>query len=135
VWSKRLADPDGTATILAEQDGELAGFVHVMFDLDPDWGSLIDNLHVDHSRKRSGIGRQLLGRAAQAVVDQADGDAMYLWVLEQNSAAQQFYLAAGAKCVETAPVAPPGGDPAHLNGTPNGLRMAWPHAGHFSSKN
>jgi GNAT superfamily N-acetyltransferase len=135
VWSKRLVDPAGTATILAEQDGELAGFVHVMFDLDPDWGSLVDNLHVDHSRKRSGIGRQLLERAAQAVVDQADGDAMYLWVLEQNSAAQQFYLAVGAKCVEVAPVAPPGGDPAHLNGTPNGLRMAWPHAGHFSSKN
>jgi GNAT superfamily N-acetyltransferase len=128
VWSKRLADPVGTATILAEQDGKLAGFVHVMFDLDPEWGSLVDNLHVFHNQRRGGIGRQLLGRAAEAVVDQADGDAMYLWVLEQNSAAQQFYLAVGAKCVETAPVAPPGGDPAHLNGTPNGLRMAWPDA-------
>jgi GNAT superfamily N-acetyltransferase len=128
VWSKRLVDPDGTATILAEQDGEFVGFVHVMFDLDPVWGSLVDNLHVFHSRRRGGIGRQLLGRAAQAVVDQAGGDTMYLWVLEQNLAAQQFYLAVGAECVEVAPVAPPGGDPAHLNGTPNGLRMAWPDA-------
>jgi GNAT superfamily N-acetyltransferase len=132
VWSKRLVDPAGTATILAEQDGDLVGFVHVEFDLDPDWGSLVDNLHVFHNRRRGGIGGQLLGRAAQAVVDQADGDAMYLWVLEQNSAAQQFYLAAGASCVETAPVAPPGGDPAHLNGTPLGLRMAWPDAAQFS---
>ncbi|WP_328328057.1 GNAT family N-acetyltransferase [Kribbella sp. NBC_00382] len=128
VWSKRLIDPGGTATILAEQDGEFVGFVHVMFDLDPVWGSLVDNLHVVHDRRRGGIGRQLLGRAAQAVVDQASGDAMYLWVLEQNVAAQQFYVAVGAECVETAPVAPPGGDPDRLNGTPNGLRMAWPDA-------
>ncbi|MFI5712533.1 GNAT family N-acetyltransferase [Kribbella sp. NPDC051620] len=133
VWSKRLVDPDGTATILAEADGELVGFVHVMLDLDPEWGSLVDNLHVVHSRRRGGIGKQLLGRAAQAVVDQADGDAMYLWVLEQNVAAQQFYLAVGAKHVETAPVSPPGGDPAHLNGKPNGLRMAWADAAAFSS--
>jgi GNAT superfamily N-acetyltransferase len=134
VWAKRLVDPAGTATILAEQDGEFVGFAQVMFDLDPDWGSLVDNLHVYSSRRRGGIGRQLLARAAQAVVEQADGDTMYLWVLEQNVAAQQFYVAAGGSCVETAPVSPPGGDPAHLNGTPNGLRMAWPDAGKFSSE-
>ncbi|MEV6416671.1 GNAT family N-acetyltransferase [Kribbella sp. NPDC051718] len=131
VWSKRLGEPEGTATIAAERDGEFVGFVHVMFDVDPEWGSLVDNLHVSHSQQRGGIGRQLLGRAAEAVVEQAVGDAMYLWVLEQNVAAQQFYLAVGAKCVETAPVAPPGGDPARLNGTPNGLRMAWPDAAAF----
>jgi GNAT superfamily N-acetyltransferase len=131
VWSKRLADPVGTETILAEADGRLVGFVHVMFDLDAEWGSLVDNLHVFHSRRRSGIGKQLLGRAAQAVVDHADGDAMYLWVLAQNVAAQGFYLATGASCVQTKAVAPPGGDPAHLNGAPNAFRMAWPDAARF----
>ncbi|GAA0961081.1 GNAT family N-acetyltransferase [Kribbella koreensis] len=133
VWSKRLGDPEGTATIVAEVDGEFVGFVHVMFDLDPVWGSLVDNLHVDHRQQRGGIGRQLLARAARAVVEQARGDAMYLWVLEQNVAAQQFYIAVGAKHVETAPVAPPGGDPARLNGEPNGFRMAWPDAASFGS--
>jgi GNAT superfamily N-acetyltransferase len=131
VWSERLGDPVGTETVLAEAEGELVGFVHVMFDLDPEWGSLVDNLHVVHSRHRGGIGRQLLGRAAQAVVDRADGDAMYLWVLEQNVAAQGFYLATGASCVGSKPVAPPSGDTAQLNGTPSAFRMAWPDAAKF----
>jgi hypothetical protein len=50
---------------------------------------------------------------------------MYLWVLEQNTAAQQFYRALGGTCVEVAPVPPPGGVPARLNGFPKGLRIAW----------
>ncbi|MFG1820348.1 GNAT family N-acetyltransferase [Kribbella sp. NPDC049174] len=132
VWSKRLAAPTGTATILAEYDGRLAGFVHVMFDYDPRWGSLVDNLHVHHSQRRTGIGTQLLARAAQTVVDQADGPAMYLWVLEQNTAAQHFYRATGGDCVETSTVPPPGGDPTRLNGTPACLRMVWPDASRFT---
>jgi GNAT superfamily N-acetyltransferase len=126
VWSARLAVPANSATILAERDGRLVGFVHVVFDDDPGWGSFVDNLHVGHDQRRTGIGTQLLGRAARAVVERATGNAMYLWVLRQNTAAQQFYRACGATCVETAPVPPPGGDPARLNGTPSGLRMAWP---------
>ena len=128
VWSKRLVAPVDAETIVAEQDGRLAGFVHVEFDLDPDWGSLVDNLHVVHGRKRSGIGTQLLRHAARAVVDRAVGDAMYLWVLEQNSAAQGFYVASGATRGERVPAPPPGGDPARLNGVPLSYRMVWPDA-------
>jgi GNAT superfamily N-acetyltransferase len=128
VWTSRLAAPTGTATILAERDGEPVGFVHVAFDDDPRWGSLVDNLHVRHSHRRTGIGRQLLARAAQAAVSEATGNALYLWVLQQNTEAQKFYLAIGANSVETAPVPPPGGDPARLNGHPLRLRMAWPDA-------
>jgi ribosomal protein S18 acetylase RimI-like enzyme len=126
VWSVRLAASTNSETILAEHGGRLAGFVHVMFDDDPRWGSLVDNLHVVHDQRRMGIGTRLLGRAARAVSERATGNAMFLWVLQQNTAAQQFYRALGATCVETAPVPPPGGDPARLNGTPRGLRMAWP---------
>jgi GNAT superfamily N-acetyltransferase len=132
VWSKRLAAPTGTATILAEDAGRLAGFVHVMFDHDPGWGSLVDNLHVHHSQRRTGIGTQLLGRAAQAVVEEADRKAMYLWVLEQNTAAQGFYLASGATLADAAPVPAPGGEPGRLNGSPVGLRMTWPDAGRLT---
>jgi hypothetical protein len=40
---------------------------------------------------------------------------------------RRFYRACGATCVEAAAVAPPGGDPTRLNGTPLMLRMvAWP---------
>lgn len=132
VWTERLAAADGSATVLAEDDGQLAGFVHVMFDHDPTWGSLVDNLHVRHGQRRTGIGTQLLARAAQAVAEQAAGDSMYLWVLQQNTAAQHFYLASGASCVETAAAPPPGGDPARLNGSPKCLRMVWPDVAQFS---
>jgi hypothetical protein len=57
---------------------------------------------------------------------------MYLWALEQNTAAQQFYRARGARHVETAAVSPPGGDPSRLNGSPRKLRMAWPEAAGLS---
>jgi hypothetical protein len=39
VWSARLAAPSGSETILAEQDDRLVGFIHVMFETDPRWGS------------------------------------------------------------------------------------------------
>lgn len=128
VWSVRLATPTGTDTILAEREDRLVGFIHVAFDHDPRWGSLIDNLHVHHTEQRTGIGTQLLAHAARSVTAGATGNAMYLWVLQQNTAAQQFYRASGATCVETAPVPPPGGDPTRLNGTPACLRMVWPDA-------
>jgi ribosomal protein S18 acetylase RimI-like enzyme len=126
VWSSRLAAPTGTQTVLAEHDGRLVGFVHVVFDDDTSWGSLVDNLHVARDQQRRGIGTRLLACAARAVEERATGNAMYLWVLQQNTAAQQFYRASGATCVETATVSAPGGDPARLNGTPRKLRMAWP---------
>jgi ribosomal protein S18 acetylase RimI-like enzyme len=126
VWASRLASPAGTATMVAEQDGALVGFVHVMHDDHARWGSLVDNLHVTNDRRRSGIGTQLLLRAATSVLTDATGPAMYLWVLEQNADAQRFYRAKGAVNLEKTLVSPPGGDPARLNGTPAKLRMAWP---------
>jgi GNAT superfamily N-acetyltransferase len=132
VWSARLAASTNSKTILAEHDGWMVGFIHVVFDDDSRWGSLVDNLHVVHDQRRTGIGTQLLGRAARAVGDGATANAMYLWVLQQNTAAQQFYRRRGATCVETATVSPPGGDPARLKGTPRKLRMAWPDVARLS---
>jgi ribosomal protein S18 acetylase RimI-like enzyme len=128
VWSARLRAPAGSDTILAEQGSRLVGFVHVVFDDDPAWGSLIDNLHVIHDQHRTGIGTRLLTRAARAVTERAAGTAMYLWVLEQNTAAQHFYRSLGAVGVQTTTVSAPGDDPARLNGTPRMLRMSWSDA-------
>jgi ribosomal protein S18 acetylase RimI-like enzyme len=128
VWSQRLSSStyrDASATILAEQEDRLAGFIHVVFDHDRLWGSLVDNLHVVHDQRRMGIGSRLLSGGAQAIRDRAIGTAMYLWVLQQNTRAQAFYRAQGGTCVETAPTALPGGVPGRLNGTPFSLRMAW----------
>jgi ribosomal protein S18 acetylase RimI-like enzyme len=128
VWSARLAAPADSRTVVADDDGRLVGFVHVVFDQDPVWGSLVDNLHVVHDHHRGGIGTALLADAARAVVNHAAADGMYLWVLEQNAAAQHFYRACGARHVETATVSPPGGDPSRLHGTPRKFRMAWTDA-------
>ncbi len=125
AWAARLATATNSRTVVAEDDNRLLGFVHIVFDQDPRWGSLVDNLHVVHERHRAGIGTALMTHAARAVIEHATGDGMYLWVLEQNTAAQQFYLACGARHVETGAVSPPGGDPSRLNGSPRKLRMAW----------
>ncbi|MGW3459854.1 GNAT family N-acetyltransferase [Streptomyces olivaceoviridis] len=128
AWTSRLSTPGGTATVLAEDDAGLAGLVHVVFDEDGRWGSLIDGLHVSPRRRRTGLGTELLSRAAKAVAERARGGALYLWVLEQNTAAQEFYLALGGTCAERAAVAAPGGVPSRLTGSPSKLRFTWPDA-------
>jgi GNAT superfamily N-acetyltransferase len=126
LWTKRLATPSPQAhTVLAEYDGELVGLAHALFDKDPVWGALIDNLHVRHTLKRQGVGTRLLALAARAVHQWSSSSGLYLWVLEQNPAAQAFYSARGGTAVERGDVPPPGGDPARLNGRPACLRYAW----------
>lgn len=125
VWSRRLAEPGPSLTVLAEDHAGLVGFVHVVFGEDPRWGSLIDNLHVAVSRQHGGVGSALLGRAAVAIREHAVTPAAYLWVLEQNTSAQRFYRARGGSFIEKAPVPPPGGQPSRLAGSPLGIRVAW----------
>jgi GNAT superfamily N-acetyltransferase len=125
VWAQRLSVDDGsTITLLAEDGGAFMGFVHVVYDEDPRWGSLVDNLHVVWSRKRSGIGRRLLSAAGGAVLEHGDGG-VYLWVLEQNTAAQAFYEARGGRRADRRLVPPPGGHAERLSGAPVGLRYVW----------
>ena len=125
VWAQRLSIGDGsTTTLLAEDDGAFVGFVHVVFDADPRWGSLVDNLHVVWARKRSGVGRSLLSAVGGAVLEHGDRG-VYLWVLEQNTAAQAFYEALGGRRADRRLVPPPGGRADRLNGSPMGLRYVW----------
>jgi ribosomal protein S18 acetylase RimI-like enzyme len=128
VWSRRLAAPSHAMTVIAEDDAGLAGFVHVVFDDDERWGSLIDNLHVAHDRKGTGLGKALLIRGAEAAAEQATNPGFYLWVLEQNVAAQGFYQAVGGAFVEKTTALPPGGASSRYNGNPGTIRVAWPDA-------
>ena len=124
VWTARFGDPAADArTILAEHDGVLIGFAHVIFDDDPTWGALLDNLHVAGSYQRRGIGAQLLALTGEAV---AGRSSLYLWVLEQNLSAQAFYEAHGGRRVERCPVEPPGGVASRITGSPYKLRYVLP---------
>jgi ribosomal protein S18 acetylase RimI-like enzyme len=129
-WSRRLQGPDHgrAATILAEQGGSLLGFVHVIFDDDPTWGALVDNIHVAFATQRSGLGRRLMAAAAEAVTERDAESGLYVWVLEQNAPAQAFYEARGGTCVERAPAVAPGGVAGRLAGAPLKLRYVWPKA-------
>jgi GNAT superfamily N-acetyltransferase len=124
VWTERLFTADsGSHTVLAEDGVGIVGFAHVVFDSDPTWGALLDNLHVAQRRKRQGVGSDLLALTAQAVTERETP--LYFWVLEQNAHAQAFYEARGAVPVERARVSAPGGVASRLNGTPDKLRYAW----------
>jgi GNAT superfamily N-acetyltransferase len=122
VWSERFADEAGTHfTIVAEDGGGLVGFAHTRLDMDPEWGSLLDNLHVTLGHKRRGIGARLMARTAAELMARRPGGGLHLWVLEQNSAAQAFYAARGGTRVGREVRGPfPGG------GTAPAWRYAWP---------
>ena len=127
VWAKRLSTPLPQArTIVAELDGEIAGFAHTQLGQSATWGALLDNLHVRYGVKRQGTGTRLIALTARTVVDAAPGSGLYLWVLEQNSAARAVYDALGGTCVARRAAGPPAGAPARLNGKPAVLRYAWP---------
>ncbi len=122
--TERLHAADsGSHTVLAEEDGGIVGFAHVVFDSDPTWGALLDNLHVAPRHKRRGVGSELLALIALAVSKRETP--LYLWVLEQNLEAQAFYEARGARPVGQARVSAPGGVASRLNGTPSKLRYFW----------
>jgi GNAT superfamily N-acetyltransferase len=129
LWLERLARPSPQAcTILAEDGGALVGFAHTLLSDDPTWGALVDNLHVRYALKRQGIGSRLMAMTAQTVHQRSASWDLYLWVLQQNSAAQAFYSARGGTCVGDIAVPPPGGRPDRLNGSPRCLRFAWHEA-------
>jgi ribosomal protein S18 acetylase RimI-like enzyme len=125
VWTERLTDPGvDQRTIVAEIDDRLVGFVHLICGDDPEWGALVDNLHVVHEYKGEGIGTVLMSAAAQALLDaRPESPRIYLWVLEQNTAAQAFYEARGGNRVGRGIVNPPGGGPTSVK-----FRYAWADA-------
>jgi len=126
VWTDRLREPDPRRCTILAEDGSLVGFAHTVFDDDPRWGALLDNLHVADGHQRRGIGSRLLALTGEAVIARPEGTGLYLWVLEQNVAAQAFYQAGGGRCTGRGLVSPPGGIASRLTGSPAKLRYAWP---------
>jgi ribosomal protein S18 acetylase RimI-like enzyme len=111
VWRGRLTEPrTGKFTVIAHRGDEIVGFAHTLLDEDPQWGSLLENLHVTNELKRNGIGSHLLSETAQRLLRLRPAGSLYLWVLDQNTAAQVFYGARGGSRVETQVRGPfPGG--------------------------
>jgi GNAT superfamily N-acetyltransferase len=122
AWQARFSEKASKPffAILAETGGRLAGFACVFPNEDPIFGSFLDNLHVTPEHTGQGIGRLLLNDVARRLLADAIRGGLYLWVIEQNSRARQFYARAGAAEVASSVLPMPDG--AHLME----IRCHWP---------
>lgn len=102
AWRERLASDSDRRWLLKahDQDGELVGFACVELDAEPEWGALLDNLHVRPDRKGQGIGRRLFDAAREWSFEQLGHNGIHLWVLEANLEGQGFYNRIGGTIAE-----------------------------------
>jgi len=100
VWSKRLGHPGRNQYVVVAETPErperIAGFACAYAREHPEWGSLLDNLHVVQDLQGKGLGALLLRDVAAWCAAVAPDSPLYLWVLENNVRAQSFYLKLGA---------------------------------------
>jgi GNAT superfamily N-acetyltransferase len=105
--------------LVGEQAGEIQAFACAFLDADPEWGTLLDNLHVVPNLKGTGLGRELMCEVAQRVLRRGSRPLMHLWAYEQNVAARRFYERLGG--INTACVA----EEAPDGTTVNAVRYSW----------
>ena len=98
-WQMLLTAADGRhGTILAEEDGTLAGFGHYGAPSHPAFGALgeVKNLYVARRFARRGIGRKLL-RAMAGRLRQQGYPGVGIGVVVDNHPARSFYEAEGGE--------------------------------------
>jgi GNAT superfamily N-acetyltransferase len=132
LWHARLSDCKRADqfVLVDDQDGEIRGFACAFLDADPEWGCLLDNLHVVPALKGQGLGRQLMTAVAERVLLSNSCSRLHLWAYEQNLVARRFYERLGGVLNERH------AEPA-LDGTQvNAVRYCWSElsglAGHRS---
>jgi GNAT superfamily N-acetyltransferase len=121
LWDARFAPPQANdqVVVVDANAGEIDGFACAFFDADPDWGTLLDNLHVIPSLKGKGLGRRLMSEIAQRVLQHNGCLRLHLWAYEQNLGARRFYERLGGE--NTALVTEPAPDGSHINA----VRYCW----------
>ena len=122
LWQTRFLEKARTPffVILAEIGAQLAGFACVFPNHDPAFGSFVDNLHVAPQLIKRGIGRQLLAAVGRRLIADHTPGGVYLWAIEQNSNARQFYSRVGSVEVGSEEFATPDG------GQVREVRCYWP---------
>ena len=121
MWRMRLgASAQEQFCLIAYGDQRPIGFVFLEGHADPQWGTLLDNLHVLPAAQGNGLGTQLIHRAATWVRNRFPDDGMFLWVFEGNILARRFYENLNPRIVERIVAEAPGG------GRIGEWRYAWP---------
>ena len=91
-WEKRLSgDAPHSFGVIAREHDSAVGFAWVDLDDDPNYGHLLDNLHVHASHKGGGIGRSLMRAVAGEIMARSETRSLFLWVYEENRGARAFY--------------------------------------------
>lgn len=104
AWRQRLESPAPNQVItVALLDGEVSGFACLFLEHDPVYGALLDNLHVAAEARGTGIGKQLMGKCAGAIVARSARHNMYLWVYVKNVNAIAVYDRLGGMNAGTEP--------------------------------
>jgi ribosomal protein S18 acetylase RimI-like enzyme len=97
IWHQRLSSPQANQhVIVATLNSKIVGFICFYLDQNPDWGSYIDNLHVEPSYKGRGFGKRLMNEAFKHCSLYSKTQGACLLVNQSNISAQQFYLKLGA---------------------------------------
>ena len=120
VWHARFAQENRTDQIvlLDEAAGQMQGFACAFLDADPDWGTLLDNLHVVPECKGKGLGRQLMSEVANRILN-TNRTRLHLWAFEHNHAARKFYERLGGVVTTTQAESAPDGREV------NAVRYCW----------
>ncbi len=91
---RRLLKESGSATLLAEAGGEVAGFVNVGPSRDEEGTAELYAIYLDPTQYGRGVGRALMDAALARMRELGYAEAT-LWVLDGNERAERFYRAAG----------------------------------------
>lgn len=92
VWKERFLVPsENQYVVLAEEDGLVLGFCCAYIDESESYGNYLDNLHVSSKAKGRGLGTLLVQKLIEEIKGRNGMDKLYLWVLDSNEVAIDFY--------------------------------------------
>lgn len=130
LWRTRFSEigREDQLILVSEERGEIQAFACAFLDADPEWGTLLDNLHVIPGLKGKGLGRQLMAAVAENVRQHADHSLLHLWVYEQNTQARGFYERLGGVITDSVAEEAPDGSRV------NALRYAWRELSFFARR-
>jgi GNAT superfamily N-acetyltransferase len=93
LWGTRLAEPGETRTLVADRDGQIAGFAGTNRPTDPEYPAgtaELETIYLMPETWRQGVGRRLMNGALNDLVERGFTTAI-LWVLSANDRARRFY--------------------------------------------
>ena len=97
VWEKRLSEPPANQfVVVAEEEGRIVGLACAYGGDDEQWGTLLDNIHVQPELHGNGIGTGLVAEVVNWCLAHHPDSGLWLWVVGQNHRARRFYERLGA---------------------------------------